>query len=320
MTKKLHLGKWLKRLFYFLLVSFIFSNFVIYNHAYRFTHFSTKDLKKVTVDAINQKSWSEKLQLAIYGVEVPKSHNNETPKDDYNVITLGEKPQLNAWWIPTSKPPKGVFICFHGYSACKAAHINEAKVLRSLGYHTFLVDFRGHGDSEGTQTSIGFHEAKDVLTAYQYVQRYYDELPISLMGTSMGSVSILKAVHDYQLDAAHLIIECPFESLRTAVYSRFENMKLPTFVLPELLLFWGGWQNDMNGFAHNAANYATKVSVPTLVLYGKNDTKVRRSEVDAVFNALAGKRQFVVLEDAGHDHMMEDDRAAWTKAVWSFLE
>lgn len=314
------MGKWLKRSFYFLLVLFIFTNFVLYNHAYYFTHFSDKPLKKVTVDAVNKKSWSEKLQLAIYGIEVPKSRNNSFPKDNHEEVTLGSTPQLHAWWIPTTLAPKGVFILFHGYSASKATLLQQAKVLRSLGYHTFLVDFRGHGDSEGVQTSIGFHEAEDVRTAYQYVQRYYEELPISLMGISMGSVSILKAIHDYQLNAAHLILECPFESLSTAVHSRFENMNLPTILLPELLLFWGGWQNNMNGFAHNARNYARKVTIPTLVIYGKQDTKVRRSEIDAVFNALAGERQLKILEKAGHDHSIEDDRQGWTKAVWSFLE
>lgn len=318
---KFSLSKWLKRLFYLFLFLFISSNFVLYNHAYYFTHFVDKDLPKVTSQTIASKTMMEKIKLGIYGVEIPKPRNKVTPDSAYQAVTLGSQPQLHAWMIPTSVPPKGVMILFHGYTASKSSHLERAKVLRKLGYHTFLVDSRGHGDSEGVQTSIGYYESEDVHTAYKYIKQYYDDLPISFLGTSMGAVSILKAVHDYQLEAEKLILECPFRSLSDAVYSRFENLKIPTFILPELLLFWGGIQNDMDSKAHNSLNYAKKVNIPTLVVYGQKDPKVRRYEVDAIYNALAStEKKLVILEKSGHDHLMADDVAGWTKEVWAFLD
>jgi alpha-beta hydrolase superfamily lysophospholipase len=318
---KFSLGKWLKRLFFLFLFLFISSNFVLYNHAYYFTHFVDKDLPKVTSQTIGSKSMLDKIKLGIFGVEIPKPRNSITPDSTYKAVTLGSKPQLHAWMIQTHLPPKGVMILFHGYSVSKSSLLGRAKVLRRLGYHTFLVDTRGHGDSEGFQTSIGYYEAEDVQTAYKYIQLYYEDLPISLLGTSMGAVSILKAVHDYGLSAEKIILECPFRSLSDAVYSRFENLKIPTFVLPELLLFWGGIQNNMDCKAHNSLTYAKKVSLPTLVIYGKKDEKVRRQEVDNIFNALAStEKRLAILENSGHDHLMADDVKAWTKEVWAFLE
>jgi len=318
MAKKSRLGKWIKRLFYLTIFLFISSNFIIYNHAYYFTHFVDKDLPKVTSQDINKKSLSEKIKLGIMGTEIPKPRNKVKPDSSFKEITMGNHPRLHAWWIPTSIPPKGIMIMFHGYSACKASLLERARVLRKLGYHTFLVDFRGHGDSEGFQTSIGYHEAEDVQTAYKYIRTYYD-LPISLLGTSMGAVSVLKAMHDYELTVEKLIIECPFGTLSDAVYSRFENMKVPTVILPELLLFWGGMQNDMSCWEHSAVTYASKVKAPTLVVYGEKDPKVRRHEVDAVFHALTGKRELKLSPNAGHDHLMADDPETWTEAVWGFL-
>lgn len=318
---KFSLGKWLKRLFYLFLFFFISSNFALYNHAYYFTHFVDKDLPKVTSQTIESKSMMEKIKLGIYGVEMPKPRNKVTPDSAYKVITLGRQPQLHAWMIPTHLPPKGVIILFHGYTGCKSSLLGRANVFRKLGYHTFLVDSRGHGDSEGVQTSIGYYESEDVHTAYKYIKLYYEDLPISFFGTSMGAVSILKAVHDYQLQAEKLILECPFRSLSDAVYSRFENLKIPTFVLPELLLFWGGIQLNIDSKAHNSLSYAKKVNIPTLILYGKKDPKVRRHEVDDVYNALAStKKKLVIFEEGGHDHLITDDVVIWTKEVWDFLE
>ena len=318
---KFSLGKWLKRLFYLFLFLFISTNFVLYNHAYYFTHFVDKDLPKITSQTIAAKSMMEKLKLGIFGIEMPKPRNKVTPDSAYTVITLGRQPQLHAWMIPTHLAPKGVMILFHGYTGSKSSLLNRAKVFRKLGYHTFLVDSRGHGDSEGLQTTIGYHESEDVQTAYNYIKLHYENLPISFFGTSMGAVSILKAIHDYQLEAKKLILECPFRSLSDAVYSRFENLKIPTFVLPELLLFWGGIQNNMDSKAHNSLDYASKVTLPTLVIYGKQDPKVRRHEVDDIFNALAStEKNFVLLEHSGHDHLMADDVLGWTKEVWAFLD
>ena len=149
---------------------------------------------------------------------------------------------------------------------------------------------------------------------------YYEDLPISFLGVSMGAVSVLKSVHDYQLPAEKLILECPFRSLSDAVYSRFENLEIPTFILPELLLFWGGIQNNMNCKAHNSLDYAKKVKIPTLILYGEKDPKVKRQEVDDIYNTLASpEKKLIILEQSGHDHIMEDDVVGWTKAVWTFL-
>lgn len=318
---KFSFSKWLKRLVYLSIFVFISSNFVLYNHAYYFTHFVDKDLPKVTTATLDNKSLMDKIKLGIYGVEIPKPRNKTLPDSTYQAVTLGSQPQLHAWMLLTTQTPKGVMILFHGYSVSKSSLLERAKVLRKLGYHTFLVDARGHGDSEGFQTSIGYHEAQDVYTAYQYIRRYYEDLPISFLGVSMGAVSILKAVHDYQLNAEALILECPFRSLSDAVYNRFENMKIPTFILPELLLFWGGIQNNMDFKAHNSLTYAQKVTIPTLIIYGKKDPKVKQQEVDDIFNALvSAEKKLTILEKSGHDNIMQDDVAGWTKAVWSFLD
>lgn len=312
--------KILKLLLFLSLVFIIVSNVVFYNHAYNFTHFVDKDIPKITTQSLKNQSLEERLKLAFFGVEIPKSNNKIEPQYPFKTVSIGSAPQLSAWWMLAPRNAKGVVVLLHGYTSKKSNLLNNAYVFRRLGYHCLLVDFRAHGDSEGLETTIGYKEAEDVQRCYEHVARRYPDLPMVLMGTSMGSVSILKAIHDYDLKPAKLIIECPFKDMRTAVAQRFKRFKLPTVILPDVLLFWGDWQTGIKSRAHSAVDYAASVKVPTLLLYGAKDQRVDRSEIDAILEALAGPRALVVFPEAGHDHMIDDVEKKWTAAVWQFLE
>lgn len=312
--------KILKLLLFLSLVFIIVSNMVLYNHAYNFTHFVDKDIPKITTQSVKQKSLEDRLKLAFFGVELPKSSNNFEPQRPFKTVVIGKNPQLHTWWMPIKAKPKGVVLLFHGYTSKKSNLLNQAYVLQNLGYHCLLVDFRAHGDSEGLETTIGYKEAEDVKLCYDYIQKQYPKLPIVLFGTSMGAVSILKAVHDYDLQAHKLILECPFKDMYTAVLQRFRRFKLPTVALPDVLLFWGDWQTGIKSRGHSSVVYAQAVDIPTLLLYGAKDQRVDRSEIDAVLAALAGPKELVVFKGAGHDHIIDDVEKEWTGTVWDFLE
>ncbi len=312
--------KLLKLLLFLSLIFILVGNVVLYNHAYNFTHFSSKDLPKITTQSVKSKPLEERLTLAFFGVEIPKSRNKIQPQYDFQTLTIGQEPQLNCWFIPTDQRAKGVVLLFHGYTSKKSNMLNASYVFRRLGFHCLLVDFRAHGDSEGLESTIGYKEAEDVKRCYESMKRRYPRLPLLLMGTSMGSVSILKAIHDYNLQPDKLIIECPFKDMRTAIVQRFKRFKLPTAVLPDVLLFWGDWQTGIKSRAHSSVDYAASVTMPTLLLYGAQDKRVDRTEVDAVLEALAGPRQLIVFEEAGHDHIVDDVKKEWTAAVWNFVD
>ena len=76
--------------------------------------------------------------------------------------------------------------------------LDKSEIFLELGYNTFLVDFMGSGGSEGNQTTIGFLEAEQVETSFNYLKNK-GEKNILLFGTSMGAVAIMKAIHDFDL-------------------------------------------------------------------------------------------------------------------------
>ena len=87
--------------------------------------------------------------------------------------------------------------------------LDKSDLFLQLGYNTLLVDFMGSGGSEGNQTSVGFFEAEEVKTCYDYVKRQ-SNAAVFLFGTSMGAVAMLKAIRDDAIAPDGILLECPF--------------------------------------------------------------------------------------------------------------
>lgn len=264
----------------------------------------------------------ETLELVL-GKEQMRPENEEMPSQPHeHILFQGKRGQLEGWLIPATNP-KGTILIFHGYTRQKSYMLEKSDEMVAMGYNTFLIDFIGSGGSEGVQTSIGYHEATDVTAAFQYIQtRFKNEnatLPIYLFGSSMGAVAILKAIYDDDFQPDAILIECPFASMYQAVANRFKLAKIPTFPLAPLLVFWGGAQNWFWGFGHLPTKYAQKVQCPVLLMYGEQDEKVNRSEIDAIYNALNTTKELVIFPNAGHSDYFEQHRSDWANTVSQFL-
>jgi len=189
-----------------------------------------------------------------------------------------------------------------------------------LGWSTFLVDFRGSGGSSGKRTSLGWHEAQDVADTMAYVQAILHEPAPVLYGHSMGAVAVLRATAEYGVKPKAIIADATFNRLLTTTEHRFELMGLPSWPAAWLLIFWGGWQNGFNGFAHNPEDYAKKVTCKVLLLRGALDPTVTQADMARIGNALAGPKEGHQFASEGHDSSLSVDEAAWAAVVGPFLE
>jgi dipeptidyl aminopeptidase/acylaminoacyl peptidase len=290
-------------------------NVVAFFHAYKFTHFdsSTKRTKDAT-----RLSFAQKLGVALLGVSNPRPQNTSAPDTTYKTVLLKSNKEIECWLISVQHS-KGTVAIFHGYGGEKSSMMDKAAVFRSLGYSILLVDFMGSGGSEGNQTTIGFKEAQQVKTCFDYLKASGED-NIYLFGTSLGACAVMKAVSDYQLSATSIIIECPFSTMLQTVKNRFAGIGIPTFPMAHLLVFWGGVQNGFNAYSHKPMLYARNIKCPTLLLYGEKDKKVTREETEIIFNAIAGRKSLVTFPFAGHENYLTRYKKEWIDAVTGFFE
>jgi len=307
--------KIIKRILWTITIIYVLMNVVAIFHSYKFTHFvdsktaKTKDPKKLTT--------GQKITTLIFGVSNPRPTNDITPSTEFETISLNSNKKIECWNFKVTNP-KGTVILFHGFSGQKSSMLDKSKVFREQGFNTFLVDFMGSGGSEGNQTTIGFLEAEQVKTCVDYLTEK-EEKNIFLFGTSMGSVAIMKAISDFDIKPKGIIIECPFGSMYQTVCARFMTMNAPTFPMAGLLVFWGGVQNGFWAFGHNPTEYAKKITCPTLLMYGQQDEKVIKAEIDEIFKNLAGQKELKIYKNAGHENYLNKYKNEWTKDITQFI-
>jgi pimeloyl-ACP methyl ester carboxylesterase len=136
----------------------------------------------------------------------------------------------------------------------------------------------------------------------------------------MGSVAILRAIAHHGVRPDCAILECPFDRLLGTVEHRFAPMGLPSCPCAELLVFWGGVQHGMNGFAHNPVEYASRVDCPVLLFHSQRDKRVSVDEVEPVCGNLAGEKRLEVFPEVGHEACYRTRPDLWIQHVAAFLE
>ncbi len=272
-------------------------------HARAMLTFSTDGARTSQPEALD---WADKVQTLLMGVNIPRPTHQATPKDfglefESVFIDVDDEVRLGAWWIEHPEP-KGMMVVFHGYSSSASQLLKEANGLYDLGYSLFMVDFRGSGASNQHTTSVGYHEAQDVLAALKVArQRYKGPGPILGLGFSMGAAALTRAASLQDLPIDGLILVAIFDRMRTTVANRFELMGLPSIGGADLLMAWGSVIIGANAFNHNPVDYAAHIHIPTLMIHGGKDTRARPEEAQRVFKALASpQKDLIIVPDAPH--------------------
>lgn len=123
---------------------------------------------------------------------------------------------------PEELPYKGVIQIVHGMSEYKERYVPFMEYMASLGYATVIHDHRGHGQSVKSGDDLGYMYGggtkamlSDIATVNQGIRRRFPDLPLILMGHSMGSLAVraFAAEHD---DCMDLLIVCGSPSDRKA--------------------------------------------------------------------------------------------------------
>ena len=320
-------GRWARWLLGGVVLVVVTLQVLAYRHATAMVRFSPGARRMGPPESLGL---TEKLSVLVSGVTLPRPVNPRDPSSlnlpfETRTVVAKDGTPLETWRVPAvsgsadgdAKAP--VVVMFHGYISCKADMLPIAAEFRGMGFEVWMVDFRGSGGSGGMTTSIGFHEAEDVIAVAQETRTASPGRPLVLFGSSMGAAAILRAASLGGFEADALIIECPFNRLLTTVANRCTLMGLPQFPIAESLVFWGGVQLGFDGFAHNPEDYAAQVRIPTLLLHGGRDTRVRLEEAERIRDRLGSHGTWVLFPELGHQSYAQAEPVAWRQAVGEFL-
>jgi len=318
MAKKKY-KKYLKIAFGIIIILFILLNVGIIVQSHSITHFD-ENAKPLNPD--HKPSFSEKLKIAVFGLDVPRPKVKQYPNRPYDTlyIPVNEDEQLETWLLHTDSIKHGIVLGFHGYMDEKSTMLDRAYAFLDMGYDVLLVDFMGAGGSYGNQTTIGILEAENVKTVHDYVVTTLKEDKVIMTGFSMGAVAIMKAQADYDLLTQALILEAPYSTFKGTVEDRLERFNIPKWPTSGLFTFWVGIINGFNAFDANPQEYGKKIFVPTLLMCGGKDQGIPVSETQTIFDQLAAnKKELLIFPESLHESYLLKYPEEWRSTVHKFL-
>ncbi len=322
----------------FLIGIIVLLNCLAYNHAYAMTHFTTERQKEPAICAM---TFRQRLKTIFYGFVALRSHNDRSPDEitnswaSHQFISNGKT--VNSWLLGSDKAPTWVLMC-HAFGSCKSQLLDEASAFLKQGCCVFLIDFPGHGDSEGDSTTLGWYEAEVVLDAMKYCERLQSQILGQYevrrigYGQSMGSVALIRAEALYKKRGIYaegrgrgtlfdaLIVENPFDSLLGTVQNRVKAMGIPPWGLAELLLFWGGVQQKFKPLELSPKDDVKYCTYPVLLLHGEDDPWVTPEQIKSVATSVgSGDAILCFFKGHGHGACFSTDPERWQSSVEAFL-
>lgn len=223
---------------------------------------------------------------------------------------------LRGWWIPGTQHETIVMI--HGLSNNREEPLNKAGYLHQAGYNLLVFDLRGHGQSDGNGTTMGYREPEDARAAVAEA-RALDPGPIALFGYSLGaSISVEEAATNPDVTA--VIEDSGFSSVGDVFLARFtEVTRLPNLPWAAPLVAFGALDLGTSLWNVRPAGLAAQLHKPLLAIIGTADTIVPPAEGLAIFDAAPGPKQLLVVHGAGHVGAYDTANAEYQQTVLGFL-
>jgi hypothetical protein len=223
---------------------------------------------------------------------------------------------LRGWWIPGTRHESIVMV--HGLSNSRREPLDKAGYLHQAGYNLLVFDLRGHGQSDGEGTTMGFREPEDARAAVAEARKL-DPGPIGLFGYSLGaSIAVEEAA--VNPDVSAVVEDSGFSSVGDVFMARFSEVThLPNVPWAAPLLAFG--QIDIGTSLWNVQPVAKAalLNKPLLAIIGSADTIVPPAEGMAIFQAAGGPKQLLVVANAGHVAAYNTANLMYERTVLDFL-
>ena len=192
--------------------------------------------------------------------------------------------ELHGWWMPSLGDAPAILLC-HDIDSSKRSLVNLAIELHAQGFSVLTFDFRGHGDSAGSRSSLGLAEKRDILGALDWLKLKNNGGPVGIFGAGMGAhASVLAAAERRELDV--LVLDGLYPDVGFTLTRRVGEMR--------------GWTGDL---------IAGTAGTAYLLLHGDAPNK----ETAASLLGTLGGRDLLLLAPAHDTRLVErmQEMAGW---------
>ena len=235
-------------------------------------------------------------------------------------LTTDDGIRIAGWYIPAGSaigPAGPTVVLVHGHATNKSAMLPVAEVLHQ-DYNLVLFDQRNHGQSFGTETTVGVTERLDLEAVVAWLRATRGPSWIAVYGNSMGGITATAAVAHGLLVQA-LVLDSTPGSVADATERRIAGQGYPLSLPASWAIMLAALFRT--GVDITAADPIVGIddigSVPVLILQGSDDRQIApdtAQQLAARASAAGVSAEVQVCPGAGHsqiDEVCADDFRGW---------
>lgn len=232
---------------------------------------------------------------------------------------------LSGWYIKGAPGAPLILLC-HDFGGSRLTLVNSAASLNRAGYPLLVFDFRGHGRSGGSGTTLGVQEPGDVQGALNWLRsrKDVDTTRAGLWGIGMGAYAGAMASLDDPTIVA-LALDTPYATIPARIDRQLRALVPPpahglmAAVRPFYQPFFA-FKMDEAGLSGGLGRLARK---NTLIIVA-HDMPDRFAEGRALYDALPeggdADKNFLELKASLASGLYAEDKKAYDEALIAFFQ
>lgn len=243
--------------------------------------------------------------------------------EDISFISRDNETNLAGWVLEPEKDAKMTIIFGHGYKGNRfedhISFFDMAQDLLARDYRIIMFDFRYAGESEGEMSTVGAKEQLDMLGAIDYVTDHYNEVPIGLLGMSMGaSTSLLAAAKSDQVIA--VVADSPFSDLEDYLKVNLPVWSdLPDFPFTPVIMTIMPLITDLDPKEASPISVLEDIAPrPVLFIHNRGDGSIPYTESKMMADKYPDDFSLWITEGEGHVKSYQQNKLDYINKVDEF--
>jgi alpha-beta hydrolase superfamily lysophospholipase len=184
---------------------------------------------------------------------IPSANDdNEIGGKEIREPTEAAKTAPSVSWLPPDGKPRLAMLCIHGFSLHKGCYAAFGKEMAKDGIATYAIDLRGFGESKenAQRTQLDFDGCLvDIKAELEQIHKNHPDLPVIILGESMGGAIALRATALYPKLVSGLVSSVPARD-RFAVTGSEAKVGFKA----GLSTIFGGYRKPMDNAAMSAVD------------------------------------------------------------------
>ncbi len=212
---------------------------------------------------------------------------------------------ISAWYMPAENSDKAV-VLVHGRGATRREGMRYAKSLLAAGFNLLAIDLRHWRQDESIQTTMGYHEKKDVVAAVDFLLKTKNIESIGIMGFSMGAATCMLAMAaDKRIEAG--IFNSGFANVEDVLAEAGKrDFGLPRYPLIPLVMRIFAFRADIDLDNNNPEDKIGEIAPrPVLIMHGTGDNTVYYPHSQRLYAAAKEPKELWTVEGATHTKLWQ---------------